>query len=260
MPARRALKIVQPVICEEDGAISLCFEDGIVQSRMSTSEPDRLVVEYTRLMMAFVLLHPQPRRIAMIGLGGGSLARYCRAHLRQVDITAVEIAPEVIAMRSLFGLPPDGRRFRVVCADGADFLHHSDDEFDVLLVDAFESGGQPASVGTVSFYDDCAARLAEGGVLVVNLHSDDDNFGTYVRRIRTAFDKRILVLSADESENRVLLASTAPCFPPPREKILERLHQLEADHPIDLAAAERKIAQYIAGRSAGRRGRRRAVR
>ena len=73
---------------EEHGELWLHFEDGNVQSRMLQAEPARLVLEYTRLMMGFLLFAPAPARIAMIGLGGGLLAKYCALRLPDVDFTA----------------------------------------------------------------------------------------------------------------------------------------------------------------------------
>jgi len=51
----------------------------------------------------------------MIGLGGGSLVKYCLAALPDTAVTVVEIKPAVIALREAFGIPPDGPRLRVVC-------------------------------------------------------------------------------------------------------------------------------------------------
>src|SRR6185369_13369083 len=130
-----------PVVREEDDGVTLVFDDKNVQSRMLPDEPARLVVEYTRLVMGFLLFHPEPQRIAMIGLGGGSLAKYCARNLRDADFTAIEISPDVIALRSAFGIPPDGPRFRIRCEDGAAFVRREDESFDVLLVDGFDSAG-----------------------------------------------------------------------------------------------------------------------
>jgi len=151
------------VVREEDGTLWLDFDDGAVQSRMLRADPARLVLEYTRRMMGFLLLHPAPERIAMIGLGGGSLAKYCAATLPEVDFTAVEIAPDVIALREAFGIPPDGPRFRIFCEDGAEFVRRDGPAVDVLIVDAFDRTGQPESLCSAAFYDYCHDRLAPGG-------------------------------------------------------------------------------------------------
>ena len=60
-----------PQIRDENDEISLFLGSPTLQSRMSKSDPTRLLLEYTRLMMGFLLFVPHPRHITMIGLGGG---------------------------------------------------------------------------------------------------------------------------------------------------------------------------------------------
>jgi spermidine synthase len=69
-------------------------------------------------MMAFLLFNPRPRRILILGLGGGSLAKFCYRHLPSATITAVEIDPHVMALREEFRVPADDERFRVLQGDG----------------------------------------------------------------------------------------------------------------------------------------------
>ena len=163
-----------PFVLEADGLLSLHFDYLSIQSQMRIANPVELVLGYTRTMMGFLLFTPEPRRIGMIGLGGGSLAKYCHEYLPAADITVVEINPEVIALRREFAIPPDGARFRVLCGDGADFVRNHAGTFDVLIVDGFDLEGQAVQLGSQAFYDDCHARLAEGGTLVVNLWGCDE--------------------------------------------------------------------------------------
>ncbi len=246
------------VVRQEEDTLWLDFGDGAVQSRMLRADPARLMLEYTRLMMGFLLLRPAPERIAMIGLGGGSLAKYCAAHLNEVDFTAVEIAPEIIALRDVFAIPPDGPRFRVICQDGAAYVRVDRDPLDVLIVDAFDRTGQPEDLCSAAFYDYCHDRLAPGGVLVVNLYADDPGYDVRVERIRDAFAGKVAVVDVSDAENDVVFAGTASPFPPAFGTLLERQRALEASHPIGLQIALRKIAQYSDGRHASRRRRREA--
>jgi spermidine synthase len=248
------------VVREEEGTLWLDFDDGAVQSRMLRADPARLMLEYTRLMMGFLLLRPAPERIAMIGLGGGSLAKYCAAHLNQVDFTAVEIAPEIIALRDVFGIPPDGPRFRVVCQDGAAYVRVDRDPLDVLIVDAFDRSGQPEDLCSAAFYDYCHDRLAPGGVLAVNLYADDPAYDVRLERIRGAFAGKVVVIDVSDAENDLVFAGTASPFPPVFGTLLERQRALEPSHPIGLQIALRKIAQYSDRRHASRRRRREASR
>lgn len=255
-PSPTANATEKPFLHEEDGELSLHFNFPTIQSRMLKASPERLVLDYTRSMMGFLLFAPQPARIAMIGLGGGSLAKYCRIKLPDTDFTAVELSPEVIALRENFGIPPDGPRFRVLCADGADFVREEGAPFDVLLVDGFDAGGQPARLCSAAFYDDCRARLNDGGVLVVNLCADDTGYGSYVGRIRDSFAEKVVVIEAEERDNKIVFARKGGAFPPNFSELTERLRALELTHPVGLAETAQKILQGERKRGVGRRKRR----
>ena len=108
----------KPYVTERDGVLALNFDAMSVQSEMYIDSPDDLVLEYTRAMMSFLLLNPEPRRIAMIGLGGGSIAKYCYRYVAGAEIIVVEISPEVVALRNEFAIPADDARFQVVLNDG----------------------------------------------------------------------------------------------------------------------------------------------
>jgi spermidine synthase len=229
--------------------LSLDFDNGTVQSRMSRAEPTRLLLEYTRLMMGFLLFQPQPARIAMIGLGGGSLAKYCGRRLPDSDFTAIEISPAVLELGGVFAIPPLGPRFHVLCDNGADYVRRAGPPLDVLLVDGFDRDGQPPDLCSSAFYDACRSRLADGGVLCVNLHRDEPSCQTWIDRIGTAFAGQMVLVEADASDNTIAFAAEAP-FPPHFHTLVERLRQLEAAHPVALATTLRKITQYRPRRAA----------
>src|SRR3954469_7553993 len=89
---------VKPFVHQTQKMKSLHFSIAEIQSCMELARPDSLDLSYTRTMMGFLLFHPMPLRIGMIGLGGGSLAKFCYRHLVRADITVLEINPHVIAL------------------------------------------------------------------------------------------------------------------------------------------------------------------
>lgn len=247
--AMKAREEGRPYVVEADGLRSLHFEALTVQSQMRLDEPDALAIDYTRSMMGFLLFNPEPRDIVMIGLGGGSLAKYCLRTLPRTRFTAVEIDPDVIALRDTFGVPPDGERFRVVCGDGADYVRERTHAPDVLLVDGFDRGGQPARLCSAGFYDDCHSMLAEGGVLAVNLWSGDRRYGLYASRIRDAFEERFIAIPAEEDSNRIAFAFKGRGFPPRRSQLFERARMLTAHHPIGIMSTAQRIQSRLERRT-----------
>src|SRR5438045_2644595 len=74
----------EPFTYEEGGSLSVHFgATGTVQSQMLVDAPDLLVLDYTRTIMGFLLFLAQPEHIGMIGLGGGSIQKYCYRYLPQ---------------------------------------------------------------------------------------------------------------------------------------------------------------------------------
>ena len=110
-------------ISEKDGVRYLHLGSSTVQSAMRLGDPVELVLSYTRAMMGFLLFVPEPSRVAMIGLGGGSLPKFVRHHMPAARISVVENNPSVIAAaRSHFEVPEDDQNFSVVLGQGEQWI------------------------------------------------------------------------------------------------------------------------------------------
>ena len=235
----------KPYVCEELDARSLHFSTSAIQSRMHLLRPDALELEYTRLMMGWLMLRPLAKRLAMIGLGGGSIAKFCHRHLPQTSMLAIEIDPRVIAFREAFQLPPDDTRLRVVCADGARFVAATDERFDVLMVDAFEAEGMPAALGAQHFYDDCLDALAADGLLVVNLHAGDPQRLVYVDRIARSFGHRTLCVDDKGGSNSVVFAAKGEALTRAGRGVLRKPAALSEDAWAQLRGEFLRIASTL---------------
>jgi spermidine synthase len=145
---------------------------GLNQSCMSLDQPQRLHFEYTRAMVAATMLwQPQPRRLLVIGLGGGSIPMALATLLPDAHIDAVEIDPAVIrTAEHYFGFRP-GPRLRAYAQDGRDFVSAArarGDRYDAVLLDAFDQDGIPPALFTVAFLDDIRQVLADEGAFLAN--------------------------------------------------------------------------------------------
>ena len=209
-----SLQHARPFVLDDGVFRSLHFTLGELQSRMRRDSPFALEVDYTRTMMGFLLFNPAPTHIAMIGLGGGSMVRFCHRFLPASRMTVLEINPHVIALRSDFQVPPDDERLTIVAADGAMYLQTQAMRYDVLLVDGFGPDGQPTALCGQRFYDDCLVALAEGGVLVVNLHYDHPDYPLLFERIRRSFGGNAVEIVTLEKSNSIVFARKGePIYP-----------------------------------------------
>lgn len=198
----------------------LQFVHGVSQSRMLTADPDRLLIDYTRTMMGALVLVPGPRTIGIVGLGGGSQAKFCRREFPLARIEAIEDNPQVVALRRRFRIPDDDDRFGVVLGDAAGLLGGRRGAYDLLLVDAYDADGIPAALSTGRWYADCAASLAADGAASFNLYCDDVD--RHLALLRGAFDGRLLVLAEPRQSNRVAIGWRGPRFPEPQSPVLTR--------------------------------------
>jgi len=239
----------KPYLKDCDGILALHFDAVSVQSEMNIDLPDELVLSYTRTMMSFLLFEPSPRRIAMIGLGGGSLAKYCYRHLPQTEIAVVEINPDVIALRNEFAIPADDAHFKVLLGDGAEFVTDTDELLDVLMVDGFDADGLSAQLSSQRFYDDCFASLADNGIMVVNLWGSNLNYTEYLARINNSFDDRVVVMGVDDSLNKIAIAMKNPEFSPSPTTIRHHAKLLDLSHPLNFQAKSNKLIRACLARA-----------
>jgi spermidine synthase len=194
----------KPFIVDNGHRRFLHFSFDAVQSAMELSNPRRLALAYTRKMMAFLLFNRAPKRVLLLGLGGGSLAKFCYANLPDTLLTAVEVSQDVISLRNEFGVPEDNHRFRVVNADGAAYISKSRRRKDVILVDACDRKGIAANLDSVEFYRSARNLLSAAGVFVVNICGDEDSTASHLANLRDAFDGELLLLRVHDDNNLIV--------------------------------------------------------
>lgn len=195
-----------PQVVTRRGRRTLEFSPGEIQSEMRLARPFSLVLAYARAMMCFALFVPRPRHIVMVGLGGGSLAKFCHRVFPEARISVLEVRADVIALRTQFCIPPDDARFQVIHADAVDWLARRAACCDVILVDGFDSSGLPAALSSTAFYDDCRRALGDDGVLVANLLDYDPAWQATLARLAHAFDGKLCWFDAIAASNHVVFA------------------------------------------------------
>ncbi|QID16282.1 spermidine synthase-like protein [Nitrogeniibacter mangrovi] len=212
----------------------------LMQTVMSKAEPAALVPGYGPCMMAWLLFAPAARELALIGLGGGALAKFCHRHLPRTRMTAVETEPAMLAWRALFELPAEGDRFRVHIGDGAAFTAAHAGGIDVLMIDAFDTRGFAPQLARHGFVADAHAALARSGVLVANLAGPPVAYADFVAAVREVFDDQLLAVPVPEDGNHVLIAFKDPAMRPVWHRLHRQAAALAERHGLDLSAFVRQ--------------------
>jgi spermidine synthase len=198
-------------VSESGGVRYLHIGGDAIQSAMRLSNPDRLELHYTRAMMAFLLFHPRPQNVLMVGLGGGSMARFLHGAYAAAKIRALDVSPEVVAAaRRHFDFPEDDARLSAVIEDGAQWVPAHPGSADVILLDAFVDGRQVPELCTQSFYAAARAALTEPGVLVQNFMADDSRMARHVEGMEAAFGRKPVLLQAADRVNNIAFAFRGP--------------------------------------------------
>ena len=221
-------------VTEKFGVRSLHIGSDTIQSSMRLARPNDLELAYTRTMMAFLLFGSTPARVLMVGLGGGSLAKFVYHRLPEAVTEVLEISPQVVAIaRQLFGVPAADARLIVRVCDGAEFVACDGPGYDAILVDGYDGESQVEALTSRAFYDACRRRLAARGTLVVNLWGSDRRFDDYVQRIEAAFPSSTLCLPAQKPGNIIVLAFRDPPQSLHWDELHGRARELEARHGLE---------------------------
>jgi spermidine synthase len=231
-------------IREDAGVRTLHFGSDWVQGAMRIARPWNLELEYTREMMASLLLRDAPRKVLLIGLGAASLTKFLYRNYPQAHLTVVEIEPAVVAAaRQFFKLPEDPKRLHLVIDDGAEFVLNSNKKFDLILVDGFDEKARTGALETLPFYQACRTRLSDDGMMAVNMLTRSRGFKATAARIAEAFDDRALVFPSCESGNAVALAAGGTPLEVSFEGLKENALKLKEATGLNLLPTLTRLAQ-----------------
>ena len=200
------------LVYEEDGERCMCFTRQCRIGRQSCiylENPKRFALNYTRMMLAGTLFTgAPPRRVLIVGLGGGSPPTALREILPKAQIDVVEIDPAVTRVaRKYFNFREDPQ-MKVIELDGRVYVKRairSGEKYDVILLDAFDHEYIPEHLLTREFLTEVKSLLTPQGVVVGNTFSSsrlyDHESTTYAAVFGTFYNLK--------AANRVIIARPA---------------------------------------------------
>lgn len=208
-PAKiRKVRYAPVTLSEQDGVRYLHFGTEWVQGAMRIRKPDWPELEYAQQMMAWMLFKPQPLSIVQLGLGTGTLTKFCYRQFPAARVTAIELNPAVITVcATMFKLPANDERLSVLEMDALDFVLNRAHTglIDVLQSDLYDATARGPVLDTPEFYQACATCLKPDGILTVNLFGDHPSYAKNLKAMRFAFE-HVICLPEVHQGNVVALA------------------------------------------------------
>lgn len=151
------------------------FKEGgqfFLQSRLNLQTRQSPVLIYSKMMLASLLFQSSPKRILMMGLGGGSISNILHHVFPETHIDVVEVDPNVIDICKRFFYLRETKNYQIHPMDARIFIKSQIGKktYDLILLDAFKSGSVPFHLKTEEFYEEILEVLSPNGVVASNLY------------------------------------------------------------------------------------------
>lgn len=219
----------------------------VAQSILDLNNPLNLIFPYSRAVLLALVWKTLPKKIYVIGFGGGTLPRFFHHYFANAIVECTDIDQKVVEVaQKFFGIQFDDR-LKVAIQDGREYLaqQNSTVKNDIIIVDAgFGSGYMPYRLVTQEFYQLCKTRLSSAGVLVVHLFHKQEFNAAAVKTIQTVFAQ--VYICNLETGNSIVIATNAPDLAKNeiflKAELIQDFHNLEFSL-IEMSLELKKVAQ-----------------
>ena len=211
------------------------------QSCMDVRFPELVVFPYVKMVFAGLLVHPNPERILIVGLGGGTIPDAFETLYPDASIDVVEIDGAVDRVARAFFDYKEGPNTTVAIADARVYIRRASlrgKRYDVIVLDAFTGDYIPEHLMTLEFLEETAALLTPEGVVVANTFSSSRLYHHESQTYAKAFGK-FYNFRMPGTLNRVVIATRHGY--PSREALARRA----ADMQPRVRAMGVEIERYV---------------
>lgn len=185
------------------------------QTCMDLSDPERLIFTYTKMSFAGLLFNPQPERILIAGLGGGTIPMTLRELYPDAEMDVVEIDPAVVTVaKDWFNYQEDAKH-EVHVVDARVFIKRAGlrgEKYDFIMLDAFSGEYIPEHLLSREFLQEVKTLLTDDGILVANTFSSSRLYDHESVTYRDVFGP-FYNFKLPDSGNRIILATPGDTLP-----------------------------------------------
>jgi spermidine synthase len=209
-------------------------------SAVKVGNPDHLEYEYAQAMTVALALAGEPKRVLVVGLGGGMLPSFFRKHYPEMVIDTVDIDPDVVdAAKKFFGFREDAMMHAYV-EDGRQFIEKCKAPYDIIFLDAYGGEEIPYHMATEEFLQAVRRVTSPRGVVAANIMWAAENrlHDEMVRTYQEVFDS-VYIVATKHGPNEIVLAMPAKT-PVVRASLAYRASQFSKDQKLEF-----DIGSYI---------------
>jgi spermidine synthase len=177
------------------------------------------------------------RRIAIVGLAGGTTARQATEVFGPIPIDGFEIDGQIISVgEQYFGM--NQPNLNALAQDGRWGLEHSSGQYDLIALDAYRPPYIPWHLATREYFQIVYNRLTDDGTIAINVgRAPDDRrlIDALVVTLKEVFPS-VYVMDVPETFNSIIYATKQPTS---EENLFANLFEMTEDsevHPLLIEA------------------------
>lgn len=214
-----------------------------LQSCMLKADHDKLVFDYSKAVMTGLLSTPNPKRILVLGLGGGSIPRVYAKLYPKAQIDVVEIDPAVVQVAADWFDFKASASMKVHTKDGRQFVKQAGvfgQSWDLVVLDAFNGDYIPEHMMTREFLEECKAILTPNGTLVANTFSRSQLYASESATYAAVFG-RFINLKHDDGNRLIIGRNGTPPTLAQLKAMVPTVQPRVAPFGVDYAAALKHV-------------------
>lgn len=150
--------------------IEVSLENGklVLNSKNANYSYGSLFAIFKKAFEVFRISFEDKKNVLMLGLGGGSVAKYLAGEYDHLKIDAVELDPVIIDIANEYFELSDIKNITTICADANEFVRACIKKYDLILIDLFIDTEPPSFCFEEEFIKEISAMCSKKGQILFN--------------------------------------------------------------------------------------------